>query len=154
MESQQVVGRFIDIEIVDAAASHKEQRQIMKWVPALESKVAGSFDVAHQRVKPFNDKALQSRFPGAWEHYEKEKAKAEANPVEDEAPSIPGTPIDRLDFIPREKLVWLQMQGFSVVEQIATLSDAQMQTLGTGARNWKKKASQFLSGQTSSVSRA
>jgi len=141
IESQSVVGRFIEVEVVHPAKSREEGREVRIIRPALESKVAGSHDTSVQAVKPFNEKALQARFPGAWEHFEKTRGPAEKEQIV--APAV-GTPLDRLDFIPREKLLWLKMQGFSTVEQIALMSDATMQNLGPGVRQWRKKATQLL----------
>lgn len=151
MESQSVVGRFTEIEVDDIIESQKRGEHVTKWVPALESKIAGSHDVACQRVKPFNETALQSRFPGAWDYFLKTKA---TEPAHEEMPAVKGTPLDRLDFIPREKIAWLKMQGFSTAEQIATLGDHQLANLGPEARKWKKKAGQSLAGQVSATSRA
>jgi len=36
------------------------------------------------------------------------------------------------------------MIGFSTVEQLADMSDEQVQSLGPGARNWRKKAKTLL----------
>jgi hypothetical protein len=55
-----------------------------------------------------------------------------------------GMPIAKADFIAREKISWLAMQGFNTVEQLAAMSDAQIQSMGHGARTWKKKAQQLL----------
>lgn len=139
-ESQQVVGRFIDVESDDIAASKKAGKLVKMWRPALETKVVGSHDVSVQVVKPFNEIQLRARFPGAWEHYE---AKKKGNPPPKIDP-VDGVPIEEANFIGKEKLAWLKMQGFVTVEQLATMSDAQIQNLGHGARTWKKKAGQFL----------
>lgn len=140
-ESQQVVGKIEDAEKLHAKESREAGRPVYIMVPTLYSKVtSNSHDVSTQEIKPWNQKEITERFPGAWDHYQKSKANGE----EAVAPVINGMPIDRADFIAREKLAWLKIQGFSTVEQLAACSDAQIQNLGPGARNWVKKAKQLL----------
>ena len=148
-KSTLVVGRFIDGEVVDPIESGKKGKNVWKTVPLLESKIVGSHDVSTQRVKEDNLKdgikgnkeELMNRFPGAWDHYVAQKD------VVDE-PSAPlansGTPIEELDFIPRQNIAWLRELGFSSAEQIRDMSDTVVQGLGRGALNWRKKAKEFL----------
>lgn len=139
-ESQQVVGRFVDVESDNPAESRKHGKLVKMWRTALETKVVGSHDVSVQVVKPFNEIALRSRFPGAWEYYQSQKAGKDMPEIQ----PIDGIPIEEATFIGKEKMAWLKMQGIVTVEQLATLSDAQIQNLGHGARTWKKKAGQHL----------
>ena len=98
--STQVVGRFIDGEVVDPIASAKVDKNVWKTVPMLESKIVGSHEVSTQRVKngsAGNLEELSARFPGAWDHYQafKSAPAAEGEPIV----SASGTPIEELDFI-------------------------------------------------------
>ena len=141
-ESQSVVGRVIEIEKLHAAKSREAQKPVYIIVPVMESKVAASHDCSHQELKEHNRQQIVDRFPGAWDYFLKQK---EAAPkVEPQDIVFDGTPIAKADWVAREKLAWLEMQGFNTVEQLAAISDAQIQTLGHGARTWKKKAQQFL----------
>ena len=143
--SQSVVGRIVEIEKLHAALSREAQRPVNIMVPCMEMKVLrDSADVSFKELKPHNKAQICADFPGAWEHYESLKG-AEIGKTE-EVPPINGMPIDRADYIPREKLAWLKIQGFSTVEQLAEMSDSQVQSLGPGARNWQKKAKALLKG--------
>lgn len=150
VESQAVVGRVIEMEFLHPAKSREAGQEVYIMVPVLESKIAsGSTDVAHQYLGhlPETERdTICKRFPGAWEAYMAKKA---AKPGEDvELPGIKGTPIDKADWVAREKLAWLKLQGFSTVEQLAALSDHQFQSLGHGSRTWAKKAKQYLASPT------
>lgn len=141
-ESQSVVGRVVEVEKVHPALSREAKKAVYIMVPVMASKVAGSHDISTQELKPHNRDEICGRFPGAWEAYEKSKGGKVGEP--EIAPVIDGMPIDKAEFISREKLAWLKLQGFSTVEQLAAISDAQMQALGPGARTWAKKAKQLL----------
>ncbi len=142
VESQSVVGRVVEIEKPHQAKSREAKKPVYIMVPAMEHKVAGSTDISHTEIKEHNRAELCARFPGAWEAYEKSKGGKVGKPTEVAAPD--GMPIDRADFIAREKMAWLKLQGFSTVEQLAALNDSQLQSLGPGSRTWKKKAAQLL----------
>ena len=142
--SQAVVGRIVEVEKLHPAKSREAQRPVSVLVPCVETKVLkDSADVSVRELKPHNKEQLLADFPGAWEYYEKVKGAANVNKVE-EVPHVEGMPIDRADYIPREKLAWLKIQGFSTVEQLAGMSDAQVMSLGPGARNWRKKAKELV----------
>jgi hypothetical protein len=148
-ESQAVVGRIIELEYLHAGKSREAGKPVTIMTPVLESKVAGSTDVAHQYLGHLPDhdrEEICARFPGAWENYEAHKG-GDLGKIK-EVPTLQGTPIDRAEWIAREKIAWLRMQGLTTVEQLAAISDAQMQQLGTGARTWAKKAKQYLASPT------
>jgi hypothetical protein len=142
LDSQSVVGRVVEIEKPHGAKTREAGKPVHIIVPAMLHRVAGSDETSVTEIKATTEKELRHRFPGAIEHYEKLKAASAATPTEIVVPD--GTPLNKADWIPREKLNWLEMQGFVSVEQLAALSDAQIQQLGTGSRTWKKKAAQFL----------
>lgn len=135
-----VVGRFVDGEAIDLKASEEKGKNVWKPVPMLESKIVGSHDISSQRVKDFNRDELINRFPGAWDHY---MAGKEAVP-EQPAVSASGTPIEDLDFIPRQNMAWLRELGFTSAEQIRDMSDTVVQGLGRNALTWRKKAKEYL----------
>jgi hypothetical protein len=145
-ESTSVVGRFVYAETVDVKASQEARKNVYKKVPVLQSKVPGqSQDISVQPVKAFNEKELRERFPGAWEHFE--ACNAEDGDKEDVEPTvraIKGTPLHLADFIPREKIRFLNEIGFSEIEQIRDMSDSVAQGLGRGAMKWRKQAAEFL----------
>lgn len=146
VESRNVLGRFIDLEFTHVGKSREAGHEVVETRPALESKIAGSNDVSHQPVKPFNKAELSARFPGAWEHYEQRKKSAPE--PEPEVPTIyqtiPGTPLDKSDFLPRDRICWLIDQGFQTLEQLRDMSDAQVQNMGRGAAHWRRQAKAFL----------
>lgn len=142
LDSQSVVGRVVEIEKPHAGKTREAGKPIHVIVPVVLHKVTTSDDYSVTEIKEHNKEELRARFPGALEHYEKTKAAAPGAPTEIEPPK--GVPIGNATWIAREKLVWLEMQGIQTVEQLAGLSDAQIQNLGAGARTWAKKAKQFL----------
>lgn len=146
-ESRNVIGRFVDAPVVQAAKSRDKGEEVVEMWPALQSKVIGSHDVSMQIVKPFNAKELRGRFPGAWDHYEKQKA-APRPAVVDEAPQLPmeidGTALHKADFLPKDRIPWLHAQGIQTLEQLAGLSDTIVQNLGRDATKWRKQADAFL----------
>jgi hypothetical protein len=143
LDSQQVVGRVIEVEKEHPAKSRELGRSVKIWVPYMASKVLkDSADVSGQEIKPHNQVAITSRFPGAWEHYLKLK---ENQPNKDEVVAeVPGNAIENANFIHRDKILYLKHAGFSTIEQLAAMDDHQMQSLGRGAREWRKKAVQHL----------
>lgn len=142
VDSQNVMGRVVEVDKVHAAESRQAGREITFKQPVMESKVAGSSDISHQQIKEHNKKEVCGRFPGAWEAYE--ESKATQRPMAEFIPAPDGMPIDKADFIPAAKREWLKMTGFSTVEQLAEMTDHQIQDLGQGARTWKKKAKELL----------
>lgn len=142
VDSQNVMGRVVEIDKVHAAKSREAGREITFKQPVMESKVAGSSDISHQQIKDWNKKEICARFPGAWEDYE--ASKVSTSPVPDYSVTMDGTPIEKADFIPAAKREWLKLTGFITVEQLAEMNDHQMQELGQGARTWKKKAKELL----------
>jgi uncharacterized protein YjiS (DUF1127 family) len=142
VDSQNVMGRVVEVDKVHAAQSREARREITFKQPVMESKVAGSSDISHQQIKEWNKKEICGRFPGAWEAYE--ASKATSRPIQDFNPAPDGMPIDKAEFIPASKREWLKMTGFSTVDQLADMTDHQIQDLGPGARAWKKKARELL----------
>jgi hypothetical protein len=142
MDSQQVVGRVIEVEKEHAGKSREAGRSVKIMVPVMATKVLkDSADISIQEIKPHNQVSFTSRFPGAWEHYLKEKGD---QPQEVVVAPVAGTPIDEASFIHRDKVLYLKHAGFSTIEQLAAMDDNQMQSLGRGAREWRKKAVQHL----------
>jgi hypothetical protein len=142
LDSQQVVGRVTEVEKEHAAKSREAGRSVKIMVPVLAAKVLkDSADVSVQEIKPHNQVTITSRFPGCWEHYLKMKG---GQPQEVVVAPVAGTPIDEANFIHRDKIVFLKHAGFSTIEQLAAMDDHQMQSLGRGAREWRKKAVQHL----------
>ena len=136
-----VVGRFDEAPKVDVKASEAADKNVYVQVPILLSKFPGSTDVACQQVKPFNKKELIARFPDAWAYYQSAK---QAPAVEGDIPAVTsGTPLHLAEFIPRDKVAWLQTIGFSTVEQLADMSDMTVSNLSRGASTWRKKAQEF-----------
>lgn len=138
------VGRFVDIEVIDPPASELQQKEVTKIVPALESKIPGdALGIAIQRVKPFNEKELKARYPGAWDHYmaHREERQEDIIPVRKLAV---GTPLDQSDIVSREQARTLNEMGFCTVEQVAEMSDGIKQMLGRNAVKLQKDAKAYL----------
>jgi hypothetical protein len=151
VDSNQVVGRIVEIDKPWTAGSKEHEQktgqktQLYRKVPCMLAKTAGQHDESYDELKEWKRDAICARFPGAWEHYLAEKAAREQGGAPPEVTVAPkGMSIDHADFIPRATIEALKLKGFGTVEQIATMSDAQIQTLGAGARTWQKKAKQLL----------
>lgn len=138
-----VVGRFVEVEVVDVKASELARKNIYKKVPALESKIAGQTDVAVQAVKEFNKKELTERFPGAWEHFEEHREREEPRDEIKVIKAIKGTPLHEMEGMPRASIPLLNELGFSTVEMVAAMSDAVAQNV-KGGRNVRKLAQEHL----------
>lgn len=144
--SLRVVGRIVDTDKIHAARSREEKREVTILVPILISKVTAEQEVSTEELKPHNRDKIIAQYPGAWEDYLARKA-AEApatTPGSNELPPKRGMPIEKAEFLKRETMLSLKTQGFTTVEQLAEIDDGQMNKLGPGARNWKKKAATLL----------
>mgnify|MGYP006266637605 CR=1 FL=1 len=152
-EDRNVMGRFIEVESVDVAKTKDAEAKgeeippggFIITRPALASKVVGSHDESVQLVKPFNARELQSRFPGAWEHFQKLKAQQVTGEGGMQVvQTVAGTPLDKADFLPRDRMPWLALQGIQTIEQLRDLSDQAAQNMGRDVVRWRKQADQFL----------
>jgi hypothetical protein len=144
-KNSKVVGMFVD-EVHEY--TNREGVKCERTVTVLRHKVPGSQDVSASLCKDNPDGAkLKKEWPKAWELYEAKKAKAGTEP-----PPVPtateygirGTPIEDADFIGKDKLTYLKHQGFLTLEQLRDMSDAQCQSVGFGAKSWRKKAAEML----------
>jgi len=151
VDSPVVVGRVVEIEKPHTLKSKEAGEQVYVMVPAMEHKVLkDSADTSFQEIKPHTKDKLLRRFPGAWEAYMRRKGEEETQ-VEIPKPAVvaavKGTPIDEaIAFMPKGKVGHLKLIGFTSIEQLAEMSDEQTQSLGPGARNWRKKAREMLKG--------
>lgn len=138
------VGRFVDIEVIDPLKSAELQKEATKIVPALESKIPGDvLGTAVQRLKPFNEKELKGRYPGAWDHYMAHREEREDDKIEVKR-LITGTPLDQTDIVSREEARHLGELGFCTAEHLRDMSDGVKQMLGRNAGKWQKAASAYL----------
>lgn len=146
-EDSTIVGRIGEANAPDMEKSKAAGKTVWKRVPVLLSKVPGSHDVSSQAIKPHNKDELCARFPGAWEYYEKEKGATIDDAVfaafTKHGITFTGTPIDRADFLPRDKIAWLITLGFTSIEQLADMNDMTAQNL-KGAVKWRNQAKEFL----------
>lgn len=143
--NSKAVGRFVDIH---DEYTNREGTKCERIVTVLLHKVPGSQDVSSNLCKDNPDGAkLKKEWSAAWELYAKTKAKEASQP-----PAIPtatefgikGTPIEEADFIGKDRLTYLKHQGFLTLEQLRDMSDAQCQSVGFGAKSWRKKANEYL----------
>jgi hypothetical protein len=143
-EDPRIVGRVAETRTCDRPASEAKGTTVWKMVPVMEAKIPGSIDVATQPIKPHNQKEICDRFPGAWEFYQEQKSgTAPPKPLLDPAAPVIGTPLDKADFLPREKIALLITLGFSTIEQLAEMDDMRVQNL-KGSSRWRKQAIEFL----------
>lgn len=129
---QGVVGRFEYYDQLDIAASKLADQKIFKKIIVLRTKATSSVDESVQPVRPHNQHDFTKRFPTAWAAFQ-----GEAVPVQ-------GTPLAELTEISEAQTNHLRLYGISVIEQIAVLSDAGVESLGFGFRTLRSQAQAFL----------
>jgi hypothetical protein len=132
IDSPQVIGRFLYMERDNIPESVEADMEITREIIALEHKVAGSTDNGFTPMKSYNEMALRKRFPEAWKAFQGEEARVE------------GMPLKELSFLTEEQVIFLNLNGIHVVEQLAGLDDARCQGLGFGWRTNRNKAQSVL----------
>jgi hypothetical protein len=140
--NSKAVGRFVDHT---DTYTNKAGEKCTRDVVLLLTKIPGSNDMSSHLVKDNPDgRKLKAEYSRAWEHYERTRsAPAAAIPTAVEF-GLKGTPIEVADFIGKDHIARLKLMGFLTLEQVADMSDAICNTVGFGARNWKRKAAEYL----------
>ena len=142
------VGRFVDR---DHEYTDRHGEKHIRTVTVLEHKFPGSQDVSTSLCKDNADgMKLRKEWSQAWALYEKQKAAAVGAPPVPTATEygIAGTPIETADFLGKDFISRLKLMGFLTLEQLADMSDATCNNVGFGARDWRKKAKQYLDGKS------
>lgn len=143
--NSKVVGMFVD---ETHEYTNRVGEKCERTVTILRHKVPGSQDISASLVKDNPDGSkIKKEWAKAWELYETKKARAVTAP-----PPVPtatefgirGTPIEEADFIGKDRLASLKAQGFTTMEQLRDMSDAICQSVGFGAKSWRKKANEYL----------
>jgi hypothetical protein len=127
-----VIGRCVYVKRLNVPESQLEDRKIFRKVVGMRVKVAASTDECVVQVKSANERELRRRFPQAWQAFSGDE------------PEVEGIPIRDLKFITEDQRDFLKLNGISVVEQLAGLSDARCQYLGFGWRTNRTKAQEHL----------
>ncbi len=128
-----VVGRFDYAETPDIPASHAAGEIILKKIPVLVAKAAGSSDYTPQKLPtdPIARKAMTDRFPEAWLAFQGIMV------------PVPGTQLEErlydLPMITRSELARWHMNSITTWEQIADLSDAGCDHVGFGTRKRREE---------------
>ncbi len=154
-ESTSVVGRVVDAEYDDIGASKKAGRAVKAYRPVMQSKVAGSNDISVQKLRDGDAESddIKGRFPGAWDHYQKQKAALESGAAVASAPPIDGTPLEEGDMFNNDRIAWFKSQGIYTHEQVADMSDTTVENMGRsgsiGVRELRKKSKRFLEAKMS-----
>jgi hypothetical protein len=133
-----IIGRVVHVKRVNEAASRIQGKEIHIIIPAIEHKIAGlngdvSFALIKETADPDNARYWMNRFSKAWAAYKG---------AESTAPE--GTPLSDFDGLPDHKAAEFKMHGLTTVEQLAIMSDANCDALGTGAKKWRSAAQKFL----------
>lgn len=133
-----IIGRVVMIKRINVAESKKQRREIYMEFPAIEHKTAGiQGDISYALIKedadPDNADYWKRRFAKAWAAY-----KGAENVVAE------GTPLSEFDQVPEHKIAEFKLHGLTTVEQLASISDATCEGIGTGARKWRTAAQTFL----------
>lgn len=137
----QVVGRFVKVKRLNIPESLEADEHRYREVIVLEHKAAASTDVSVTPMKPYNERELRARFPEAWKAFNGDEAEVE------------GTKLRELKFLTEEQIIFLNLNGIYVVEQLAGLSDARCQGLGFGWRSNRNRAQGFVKEQIERIAR-
>ncbi len=133
-----VIGRVVHVKRINEVESKKQRKEVFVTLPAIEHKVAGingdvSFALVKEEVDPDTARYWTNRFSKAWAAYKGQEA------------SIPdGTPLSEFDGLPDHKAAEFKLHGLTTVEQLAIMSDANCEALGTGAKKWRTAAQKFM----------
>lgn len=123
------LGMFYMHPEIQGRASQEAGRPIYESVAYIKIIQPGERDTVDRPVKP-EDKR---RFAAQWEQFQaKQEQKVNGTPLSVLFPHHPGV-VKSLDFL-----------SITTVEQLAVLSDTQLQNIGHGAMQWHQMAKQFL----------
>jgi hypothetical protein len=133
-----IIGRVVHVKRINVPESKKRREEVYITYPAIEHKTAGiqgdiSFALIKEEADPDNADYWKRRFAKAWAAY-----KGSENSVPD------GTPLADFDEIPEHKAAEFKLHGLTTVEQLAIMSDANCDSIGTGAKKWRSAAQRFL----------
>ncbi|HEV8261837.1 MAG TPA: hypothetical protein VGQ19_13910 [Burkholderiales bacterium] len=120
---------FVAHQVINEIKSKEAGRPIIESKPYLRLERAGERDVLMREVNEDDKRA----YPEAWRAYEE---KREQRPV--------GTPLSVLFPVHPEIVATLEYFKVYTVEQLARISDTNMQTIGLGGREWYNKAVEYL----------
>lgn len=127
---------FTKVE-TDEEATKREGRPVCKEVEYIELIIP-----ANPKTKPVYRVTRQYREKYA-EAYKRFKAGQEARPD--------GTPLEEWPFLTKLRCAELKAMHVYTVEQLAGLSDTQLQKLGSDALDLQKRAKQFLQPESATV---
>lgn len=120
---------FVAHQVLNEAKSQQEGRPVIEAKPYFRLERAGERDVL---MREANEDDKRS-YPEAWRAYEE---KREQRPT--------GTPLSILFPAHPENVATLEYFKVYTVEQLARISDTNMQTIGLGGREWHNKAVEYL----------
>jgi len=120
---------FVAHQVLNEVQSQQQGRPIIEAKPYFRLERAGERDVL---MREANEDDKRS-YPEAWRAYEE---KREQRPA--------GTPLSILFPAHPEIVATLEFFKVHTVEQLARISDTNMQTIGLGGREWHNKAVEFL----------
>jgi hypothetical protein len=133
-----IIGRVVLIKRINERESKRQRKEVYVTYPAIEHKAAGmqgdvSFSLVKEEADPDNAEYLTRRFSKAWAVF-----KGAENVVPE------GTPLADFDEIPENKIMEFKIHGLTTIEQLASISDASCDAIGTGARKWRTAAQKRL----------
>jgi hypothetical protein len=123
--------RFFKQAVQNAKKSEEEKRPVFEDRDYIEIKVAGN--AREVFIGPVNDQH-RKRFPIEWKMYQ-----------DGQAPSKTGTPITQWNYLTPSQVAMLQSLHIQTVEDIASLSDMNLQQVGMGAQKLRQEARSYLS---------
>lgn len=133
-----VVGRVVEVKLINEVESKKQRKEVYMTFPAIEHKVGGiqgdiSFALLNEEGAPDDFAKWTRRFAKSWAAYKG---------AQNEVPE--GTPLSEFDEVPEHKAKEFALHGLTTVEQLAAMTDAMCESIGTGARKWRTAAQKFL----------
>ncbi len=115
-----VVGRFCERPHLNLVKSREQDREIHEPATFVEIKVKGSVDLSSIRVKPKAIGEYATRFPSAWEEYQKKTT------VEHD-----GTPLNEFEGMSADKALKFKAGGVYTLEDVANMDDMVCQNSGS-----------------------
>lgn len=132
-----IIGRVVMVKRINVPESKKQRKEVYIEMPAIEHKLAGlngdvSFALIKEEADPDNADYWKRRFAKAWTAFKG-----------GEIDSGNETPLEEWDELPPNLLSTLKTNGLTTVEQLAIISDAHVEALGSGARKLRTAAKKF-----------
>ncbi len=132
--------RFFKLNYVSEYNTNPDGTPVETLVDAIEIRCPGDQNVVVRRVND-SDKEL---YRTEWQYYQEAIGESEGVAFDDGEQVVHGTPVDEL-VQDKRQIHMLKANSVYSVEQLASLSDLQLQKIGMGSLSLRERAVKFLS---------